>query len=104
MDNVQKHNSCTEDQYYQYSKVHNINAMKLLNLFKNAQDPVNSEHFTWFILVRHTSNWIVVYKSMYILVLVKKCNIHIYDMVIVVSICFDNILLKMVVLTETCKG
>jgi hypothetical protein len=40
---------------------------------------------------------------MYILVLVKIYNIYIYE-VIVVSICVDNILLKMVVLTETCKG
>jgi hypothetical protein len=43
-------------------------------------------------------------KSLYILVLVKRYNIYIYDIVIVVSICVDNILLKMVVLTETCKG
>jgi hypothetical protein len=41
---------------------------------------------------------------MYILVLVKRHNIYIYDMAIVVSICVDNILLKMVVLSETCKG
>jgi hypothetical protein len=41
---------------------------------------------------------------MYILVLVKRYNIYIYEMVIVVPICVDNILLKMVVLTETCKG
>jgi hypothetical protein len=40
---------------------------------------------------------------MYILVLVRRYNIYIYDMVTVVSICVDNILLKMVVLTETCK-
>jgi hypothetical protein len=31
-------------------------------------------------------------------------NIFIYDMVLLVSICVDNILLKMVVLTETCKA
>jgi hypothetical protein len=37
-------------------------------------------------------------------ILLKRCNIYIYDMVIVTSICVDNILLKMVVLTETCKG
>jgi hypothetical protein len=43
-------------------------------------------------------------KSMYILVLVKRYNIYIYYMVIVVSVYVDNILLKMVVLTETCKG
>jgi hypothetical protein len=41
---------------------------------------------------------------MYILVLVKRYNIYIYDMVIVVSICVDNILLEMIILTETCKG
>jgi hypothetical protein len=41
---------------------------------------------------------------MYILVLLKRYNIYIYDIVIVVSICVDNILLKMVVFTETCKG
>jgi hypothetical protein len=40
---------------------------------------------------------------MYILVLVKRYNIYIYDIVIVVSICVDNILLKMVFLTETCE-
>jgi hypothetical protein len=43
-------------------------------------------------------------KSMYILILVKSYNIYIYDMVIVVSIRVDNILLKMIFLTETCKG
>jgi hypothetical protein len=37
-------------------------------------------------------------------ILVKRYNIYIYDMVIIVSICVDNILLKMVVLTETCIG
>jgi hypothetical protein len=41
---------------------------------------------------------------MYILVSVKRYNIYIYDMVTVVSIYVDNILLKMVVLTETWKG
>jgi hypothetical protein len=41
---------------------------------------------------------------MYMLVLVKIYNIYIYDMVIVVSRCVGNILLKMVFLTETCKG
>jgi hypothetical protein len=41
---------------------------------------------------------------LYILVFVKRCNVYIYDIVIIVSICVDNILLKMVVLTETCKG
>jgi hypothetical protein len=40
---------------------------------------------------------------MYILVLVKRYNIYIYDIVITVSICVNSILLKMVVLTETCK-
>jgi hypothetical protein len=41
---------------------------------------------------------------MYILVLVKIYNIYINNMVIVVYICVDNILLKMVFLTEICKG
>jgi hypothetical protein len=40
---------------------------------------------------------------MYILALVKRYNIYIYDIVRVVSICVDDILLKMVILTETCK-
>jgi hypothetical protein len=40
---------------------------------------------------------------MYNLELVKRYNIYVYDMVIVVSICVDNILLKVIVLTETCK-
>jgi hypothetical protein len=43
-------------------------------------------------------------KSMYILAVVKIYNISIYDIVIAVSTCVDNIFLKMVVLTETCKG
>jgi hypothetical protein len=41
---------------------------------------------------------------MHILVLDRRYNIYIYDIVILVSICVDNILLKMVVLIETCKG
>jgi hypothetical protein len=40
---------------------------------------------------------------MYILVLVRRYNIYIYEVVIVVSICVDNILLKTLVLTEACK-
>jgi hypothetical protein len=40
---------------------------------------------------------------MYILVLVKRYNIYIYDMATLVPICVDTILLKMVVLTKTCK-
>jgi hypothetical protein len=41
---------------------------------------------------------------MYILVLAKRYNIYIHDIVIAVSICVENIILKMGVLTETCKG
>lgn len=41
---------------------------------------------------------------MYILLLVKIYIIYIYDMVVIVFICVDVILLKMVILTETCKG
>jgi hypothetical protein len=42
--------------------------------------------------------------SMYILALVDRYTIYIYDLAVVVSIRVDNILLKTVVLTETCKG
>jgi hypothetical protein len=57
-------------------------------------------------LIKYTNcnNFRCFNKSMYILVSVKRYNNYIYDIVIVVSIYFDNVLLKMVVLNETCKG
>jgi hypothetical protein len=47
----------------------------------------------------HLQKDIIISFTMLLLQLVKIHNIYIYDMVIVVSI-----LLKMVILTETCKG